>query len=200
MSNDVNNSLKVTDVDGRPSLFIYESQSGVVWHVKPLNLATLRAIQMKAVEKFPYPDPKPYQQPEENSFDPNQMTPASNNPVYVELCREKDVERTQWTDRTIFNYAARCPKYPTREALVQAFADELKALREIAVLPDDDYEAVLFHLVLTFNQVGEDANGRYTPASSDYTRIIRLAIQTVALTPDEVSAGIRFFRPQLSGR
>lgn len=198
MSGD-NNTLKVTDVDGRPSIFIYETQSGVIFHITPINLPTLRAIQLKAQDKFPYPDKRPYQQLEEKGFAEGQLTPAEENPQYLLDCQTVDHERAQWVDRTIFDYAAYCPKYPTKEAMIDGFREKLTKLREIAVLPEDDYEAILFHLVLTWNQVGAK-DGQFEPVGTEFARIVRLAIQTVALTADEVSAGIRFFRPYVSER
>lgn len=193
-------NYKVTDTEGRPSVFVYECQSGVMAHVQPVNLATLRAIQLKAADVHPYPDPTPYRQPEANAFSDAQMTRAEDNPEYVALCQQVDKERATWVDRTIFDYAVTFPKYPTKAALVAAFSDKLSDLRKIAVLPEDDYDAVLLHLVLTWNQPALDASGKLTTAGTEYARLIQLAIQTVALTPDEVTAGVRFFRPVVSER
>jgi hypothetical protein len=184
------NVLSVTDADGRPSLILYETMAGVIFHITPLSLPTLRAIQIKAQEMYPYPDPTPYQKPEENAFDPNQKTQAEDDPAYVQLCHEVDRARARWADRSIFDYAATMPKFPTRESLIDACKPQLERLRKIATLEDDDYESALFHCVLTGQPVND-------PGQSDYARIIRLAIQSVALTAAEVSAGVRFFRPLL---
>lgn len=198
MSGD-NNVLTVASTEGRPVKFIYEAQSGVIFYVTPINLATLRAIQLKAAIVHPYPDKAPYEipDPEEVSFAPGQTSRAEDHPDYQAACRALDKERKVWADRAVFDYAVECPKYPTPEALVTAFKPQLDRLRAIAELPDDDYEAVLFHLVLTWNQVALNESQQYTGAGNEFGRIIQLAIQTVALTPDEVQAGIRFFRPQL---
>lgn len=191
------NSQQVESSEGRKALIIYECYSGVVFHITPINLPTLRAIQLKAQDLFRYPDKAPYQQPEENAFAANQLTPAEDNPQYLIDCQKVDSERAQWTDRAIFDYATYCPAYPTPADMVAAFKSELDKLRQIAVLPEDDYEAVLLHLVLSWNQVGLDKDRNLKPTQSDYARIIQLAIQTVALTPDEVQAGVRFFRPKV---
>ena len=195
-----NNVLTVDGLNGRPVRVIYECSSGVIFHITPLNLATLRAIQLKAQDLFPYPDKLPYQTPDENAFAPGQLSPAEENPDYLEACKKVDFERGQWADKTVFNYAAKMPKYPTKQSLIDDFQEPLNALREIAILPQDDYEAVMLHLVLTWNQVGVDKSGSYREAQSDYSRIVQLAIQTVALTPAEVVSGVRFFRPQISRR
>ena len=191
------NVLTVDSLDGRPVKIIYECQSGVIAHITPLNIATLRAIQLKATDLFPYPDKAPYQKPEENAFVEGTLTPAEDNPEYVAKVREIDSQRAQWADKAIFNYAAKFPKYPTKQALVDAYREQLNELRQIANLPEDDYEAVMLHLVLTWNQLATDSNKNIVDVGSDFKRIIQLAIQTVALTPAEVQAGIRFFRPYL---
>jgi len=185
--------------EGRKALIVYETYSGIIFHITPLNLPLLRAIQLKAQDTFPYPDKAPYQQPEENSFADNQLTPAEDNPEYVAACLKVDSERAQWTDRAIFDYATHCPAFPTPEDMVAAFKDELAKLRKIATFDkdDSDYDIVLKHLVLSWNQVGVDSDKNLKPTSSDYSRIIQLAIQTVALTPGEVITGIRFFRPRI---
>ena len=193
--NGTNGALKVTDVDGRPSLIVYEAMSGVIFHVTPINLPTLRAIQLKAQDLFPYPDKEPFNHPVENAFVEGMTEGAEENPEYIKLCLAVDRERAVWADRAIFDYAAHCPKYPTKDDLIRAFAGQLVRLREIANLPEDDYEAVIFHLVLTWNEPALDDQEHLKVRSSDYSRIIQLAVQTVALTPEEVTAGVRFFRP-----
>lgn len=194
-----NDVLKVTDVDGRPTRFIYETLSGVIFHVTPLSLATLRAIQLKAASVLPYPPKEPYEipDPEETSFAPGQKSRAEDHPEYQALCKGVDKERKNWADRAIFDYAVECPKYPTHNDLVTAFKSQLDKLRKIAELPEDDYEAVLFYIVFSWNQVALNSNMQYMPSGNEYGRIIDLAIQTVALTTAEVSAGIRFFRAKI---
>lgn len=184
---------KITDVDGKPSVIVWESAAGVVFHITPVNLATLRAIQLKAADIYPYPDAKEYEIKEnpETAFDPNQVLPASKNPEYLKLCLEVDAERDKWADRAIFDYAVTTPKYVNRDDLIEAFKSQLGKLRKIANLPDDDYEAVMFNIVLSGQ---ERVNNRWV---TDYNRVVGMAIQTFALTASEVAAGIRFFRLKL---
>lgn len=178
------NELKVDTTEGRPSVVIYECMSGEIFHISPLSLPTLRAIQLKAQDIYPYPDKAPYQIPDpaEVAFTEGQMSKAEDNPEYVEACKAVDKERGQWVDKAVFNYAARMPKYPTEDTLIAAYESKLKALKEIAVFDetDTDYDIVLLNFVLTGN--------------ADYSTIIRLAVQAVALTAEEISNGIRFFR------
>jgi len=178
------NVLKVDSMDGRPALIIHECLSGIIFHIAPLSLPTLRAIQLKAQDIYPYPDKAPYQIPDpvDVAFTEGQMSKAEDNPDYLEACKKVDTERAQWVDKAVFRYAARMPKYPTEEALLAAYEDKLKALKEIAKFDetDTDYDIILLNFVLTGN--------------TDYATIIRLAVQAVALSAEEVSAGIRFFR------
>lgn len=186
-------------IDGNKTVIIYESGSGVIFWIAPLSLPTLRAIQIKARSVFPDVDPTPYRYPEENAFGgESQLTPAEDDPEYIQKVAEVEAERSKWTKRAVFEYAAKMPKYHTRELLLEAFREQLTELRKIADLPEDDYEAVMFHIVLSWNQVGEDSDGKLAPVSNDFNRIYQLAIQTVALEPSEVAAGIKFFRPKVS--
>lgn len=181
--------------EGRPVLIEYECYSGVMAHIIPLNIPTLKAIQQKAKLVFPYPEKERYQQPEEHGFSEGQLTPAEDNPDYVAEVKRIDHERALWVDRKIFDHCVRFPAYPTREDMVRKFQAQLDTLREIAELPEDDFEAVLFHIVLSWNQPALNADNNLVSAESEYVRMIKLAIQTVALTPAEVTAGVRFFRP-----
>ena len=181
------NELKVDSMDGRPALIIHECLSGVIFHITPISLPTLRAIQLKASDLYPYPDKAPYQidDPVEVAFTEGQKSRAEDNPEYIEECKKVDTERSKWVDKTVFTYAARMPKYPTREAVLLAYGEQLNTLKDIAVFDkdDDDYDLIMLNFILTGN--------------NDYATIIKLAVQVVALTPEEVSAGIRFFRARV---
>lgn len=194
-----NGSIKTIEVEGRPSIYVYECLSGVIAHITPISLVTLRAIQLKGEDKYPYPDTKLYEIKEnpETSFDPNQVLPATKNPEYLKLCEEIDSQRKGWSNRAVFDYAVQFPKYPTQSDLIAAFRPQLDQLREIASIDMDDYDTVLFHIVMSWNQPARSESGSLYSTENEYGRIINLAIQTVALSPVEVANGIRFFRPQI---
>lgn len=193
-----NGAVKQLETEGRQAITLYESNSGVIFWITPINLPTLYAIRLKSEDLFPYPDKRPYQHEEENSFSPGQLSPAEDNPDYLAACAEVDKERKQWLDRAIFTYCVTCPKYPTKELMIEAFRTQLNRLREIAVIDMDDYDTVLFHIVLSWNQPARDMEtNALKVVDNEYGRIIQLCIQTVALTPGEVSAGVRFFLPQI---
>lgn len=199
MSDNHSNGAAKSEIEGRPAITIYETSAGVVFYITPISLPTLRAIQLKAEDLFPYPPEKDYEIPDpvEVAFTPGQVSPASDNPEYVARCKEIDAERKTWTERAIFNYCVRCPKYPTEEAMIAAFKPQLDALRQIAVIDLNDFDTVLFHIVLTWNQTTRNASGKLDFTANEYGRIIELCVQTVALTASEVAAGVRFFRPKV---
>ncbi len=188
---------KRATTEGRPVMIEYECYSGIMAYVIPLNIPTLKAIQLKAKTRFPYPDPRPYQVEEENAFVPGTLSKPEDNPQYVADCKAVDRERALWVDRTIFDWSVSFPQFKTRDELVAWFRPKLNALREIAELPEDDYEATLFHLVLVWNQPTINESSQLTVGASEYNRLIQMAIQGVALTPAEVTEGIRFFRPDV---
>lgn len=182
---------------GKPSIVRFETQAGVILHIAPLSIATLRAINLKSDELFPYPDKKQYELPLENAFVEGMKDSAENNPEYLKACEPVDQQRKEWTDKAVFNYAVRFQDYPTRESIINAFAPRLLELRKIAVVQEDDYEAILHHLVLTGNTIVRGTTGALQALTSEYIDVIRIAIQTVALSPEEVTQGIRFFRADL---
>lgn len=171
---DANGNLTLNDKVGRPVIIVYETQSGVTAHITPVGLNTLRAVQAKAAELHPYPD---------------EADDAARQQV--------DIVRSEWTDWSIFNYTVAWPEYPTRESLIQAFAVQLMALRKMAVLPDDDYTAIVKNVVLSWSSATVE-NGKYVPVGSEYTRIIRAALQLYKLVPiEDAPSGARFFRALL---
>lgn len=199
MSDNHSNGATKSEMEGRPAITLYEASSGVVFYITPISLPTLRAIQLKAEDLFPYPDEKLYEIPDpaDIALTPGQVSPASDNPEYIALCKDIDTERKAWTERAIFNYCVKCPKYPTEDAMISAFKPQLDALRNIAVIDMNDFDTILFHIVLTENKTMRNANGNLVIVSNEYGRIIEMCVQAVALSASEVSAGVRFFRPKV---
>lgn len=184
---------------GRPAITEYEAQSGVMFNIAPINLPTLRAIQLKALELFPDIDPFPYTEPEENAFDPSQRTDPKQNPEYLKAVQKVGKQRKEWVDKTIFTYCVTMPAYPSQKELIEAYGDKLRALKAIAIIEfESDYEAILFHILLSWNLPALDGNNQMVPKENEYGRIISLCIQTVALTPAEVTSAARLFRPAIS--
>lgn len=194
------NNVTISTVEGRPSILIFETQSGEILHCTPMSLPTLRAIHLKAADLFPYPNPEPYRipDPEDVAFTPGQQSSrAEDNPEYVAKCQQVDVERNKWANRAVFDYAVKFPKYPTKEDLIEAYREKLEALRAISKIDDDDYDTILFFIVLSWNVVAENSSGNLVVASNEYGRVISLITQKVALSAAEVANGIRFFRPRV---
>lgn len=129
-------------MSGKKSVIRYETQSGIELHITPVSLATLRAIMLKAEEIFPYPPKKDYEKPLENTFVEGMVDSAENNPDYIQACMAVDRERSQWRDKAVFMYAVHFADFPDINAVVQTFAPQLLELRKIAIVPDDNFDAI----------------------------------------------------------
>lgn len=171
----------------------YVTASGVEVHITPINMATLRAINLKGENLFPFPDPTPYRLPIPDT-EPVLYDNADANPEWVKISDEIKAKRQEWVNDAILKYAVKFPLFPTRESLIAHFASDLMALRKIAVLPEDDFDAVLYHLVLSGNRARRDNDNNLHTLRSDYGIIINACIQTMPLTQEEILEGVRFFR------
>lgn len=174
-----------------PTAVEYITMSGVRLHISVLNVPTVNAMNAKAADKFPYPDPTPYREPLENAV-PGMLSAAEDNPAYVDACKAVDRSRQEWMNEAIFDYCVHYPDFSNREAILSFFNPQLKTLREIATLPEDDWQAVLHHIILSGQERVPGQVG-----SSDFTNAVLIALQRVALTGGDILNGIRMFRPQL---
>lgn len=175
----------------------HRTMSGVMCHITPLNIATLKAIRMKAAEVYPYPDKEPYRLPLENVASPDIKDDAENNPAYREVVQGVNEQRQEFEDKAIIALAVKFPDYPTPDDLVRHFAVELMNLRKFATLPDDDYEATLEYCVFSGNKVAVQRNKEgkietITAYDRDFDQIKNMALQYVPLSLAEVTQGIRF--------
>ena len=192
-------------VTGRPSIIVYETVSGVLCHCTPLNIATSRAIKARAELQFPYPDKKPYEVPMENAA-PGVVEIAENNPEYQKLCKAIDERRTDWINRATLGYAVKFVKahngeivYHTRETLIERYAPQVLELRKIAVLPEDDYEVIVYHIIFSGSQIRRVA-GKPTIITDDLSNVLNAVAQVEPLTPAEIVQGVRFFRLDIPGQ
>ena len=181
------NIIKADSVDGRPSVFVYEAASGVIFHIQPVNVATLQAMNVKAANELPPPDKTLYEveDPEDVAFTPGQKSRAEDNPEYIKAFNVILKERNRLISRRVFEYAASMPKYPTKASLVEAFKPQLERLKEISTFNenDEDYDIILINLVLS--------------GAKDYDTIISTALQQTTLAPAEVAQGVKMFRVNL---
>lgn len=181
---------------GKPMVIIHESTSGVILHITPLSIATLRAIQLKAAEVYSYPDKKGYEMPLENAADPSIVTPAEDNPEYQRLCREADRARAKWSDWAVYTLAVSYPNFPNEGSVIQMFAPRLLEMQKVANLPEEmsDYEKIVRYIILPGNEVTRNAAGAMGVGDTEFTSVVYAALQAIPLTPAEVTEGIRFFR------
>lgn len=175
----------------------YVTASGIECHITPINMATLRAINLKAEALFPFPDATPYRLPIPDT-DPVLYDNADANEEWRNVTSEIRAKRQEWVNDAILKYAVRFPSFPTRESLIGHFAADLMALRKIAELPEDDFDAVFYYLVLSGSRNYRLPNGELHTRTSDYGVIVNACIQTLPLTQEEIVEGVRFFRINLS--
>lgn len=201
---------------GNPSLIVYETKSGVVCHIQPLNIATLRAIKLRASELYPYPDKADYPVTLQGSFvtaeaqKAAEIEAADSNPEYQKACRLIDIDRDAFENVAILDIAVKfvkrhesgqSPEYYTGSELEDRFAGQLLKLRKYADLPKNDYEAVVWHCVFNGNRlIPHRESGALTAVDSDFAYVKQLAIQQIPLSHSEVMAGIRYFQYPVPGK
>ncbi len=201
---------------GNPSLIVYETKSGIVCHIEVINIATLRAIKNRAQEVYPYPDKADYPVTLQGSFISEELKKAAeieaadSNPEYQKACRAVDLERDTFENGAILEIAVRFVRqhnpgetalYYTADELVNHFAGKLLKLRKFADLPEDDYEAVVWHCVFNGNRlIPHRESGALTSTDWDFAYVKQLAIQQIPLSHSEVMAGIRYFQYPVPGK
>lgn len=195
----------MTDLTGAQGVIHYETMlSGVIIHITPLSLFTVKAIEERAAVEFPYPDPEPYQVASDVVV--SGFIPADENEEYQALCRAVDEQRVQWCmDRTI-DITCAFPGFSNREAMIEHFRPRLKQLEAIATLNADEWKNVLNHCVFTgtYDSIVLDAATGKPKAvrHPERNRVYQLANQssTLPLSTPEVVEGVKLFRVEVSGR
>lgn len=201
----------MTERNGSPSLIEYETKSGIVCHIDMINIATLRAIKLRAETLYPYPDKTAYKVDlSGGSFADDairiaaEIEGAETNPDYIRAKMLVNIERDNYENSAILDIAVKFVsqqyedgtfQYYTSETLVNRFASQLLKLRRYAELPDDDYEAAVWYCVFNGNMLRPHKDsGALEAVNWDFTYVKQLAIQQIPLSHSEVVAGIRYFR------
>lgn len=168
-----------------PKIIRHTFDSGVDAFIHPVSPFTFRAIRLAAVEKFPYPDETPYRKPIENAAVEGTLTDALDDPEYARLCAEIDIKRSEYIRDAMMDIALEFPE--GREALIQQFALKRERLKMWVKLPEDDWQATLWHCVLT--------------GTTEAALVIDIAQQALPLTQEEVVQGTaRYFRLAVQGQ
>jgi hypothetical protein len=162
----------------------HELVSGVMVDITPLSPYTRAEITEKAKELYPDPDPEPFQKSETNIL--------GEDVKYIDPAKEVDWKRAQldvretrlqWAYDEMSRLSVSCNG--TKDEVVKAYQDDIKQLRSAGLnIHKDDWEAVLFHCLLTWN--------------SDRNMIIKAIMQTAPLTDAEVVGAFKFFRIKVS--
>lgn len=183
---------------GEPSVIEYITQSGVQIYITPLSLFTIQAIINRSEMIVPYPAEQDYREASE-SFATG-FIPASENPVYQELCATVDTERLTWQNEAIIALACKYPQYETDIEMLAHFRPRLEELRPYVAMHTDEWLNVLEHCVFTGVLDVVDENGKRFRTPERH-RVIQLARQNanIALTMSEVIGGLRVFRLSIPG-
>lgn len=162
--------------------------SGETVLVKPLSVVVGIALSRKSEEVYPYPDPKPYEVKIDDSktIEPGQVIPASQNPVYQELCQAVDSDRQRWQTQQAILLSLE--PLTTRAEVIQRYADDIAAKRAIldGEVPEDAWQATVLFAVISSNE--------------DYNRVTQAISGQMFVTFEEVRGAWRIFRPTVSGK
>lgn len=182
--------------EGNPTVIIHETLSGVIIHITPLSIFTIKALDSKADSQFPYPDPVPFQVASETFA--SGFIPASENPEYKTLCEAVDNEREEWKANAILELCCEFPKWETRNDMIAHFRPRLEEMRKFIDLGTDEWQNVLQHCVFTGTSAVY-SNGKEVRVV-ERLMVVHLAKQNgnIPLTPAEVVDGLKFFRVEVS--
>lgn len=172
------------DTVGRPTIITHELTSGVIVHITPLTAQAVMLLKNKANDRYPNPDPKPYEERIEGAVVETAVIPAEQNPEYVRLRGLAQEKRTTYMREFALE---KCVTYPEGKAEIIARKREfLEGFRELD--PDlnlDDWQTVLDLVVAS---------------SEEQLGMAALALRAAPVEPHEVADGIRYFRPLVSRR
>jgi Trp operon repressor len=158
--------------------------SGEYVYVQSLSIYAIRALQDKAEELFPAPDKSEYEKPlpEDKAIEPGQVIPAEENPDYQQRMKIIEEQRSQYVNHQAIVLCVH-PRVE-KEALIKKYAARLEQMRQIMVVPPDEWEATLKMCVI---------------ASQEDSGQIAVAIRGLNTIPseEEVVDGMRIFRPLL---
>lgn len=164
------------------NLVIIDLDSGVEVYVQTLSIFVRRAIIEQAKLRFPDPDPALYQQKVEDAVE-GFTIPLAEIPEYRKAMLEVLTERNQYANERVILYSV--VGAPDKEALIQHFAPRLALMREDAILPADDWQAIIL--------------GCLVRTSRDINSILSVVNEYEVLEEAAITDAARLFRRKLPG-
>lgn len=160
------------------------TDSGVEVDVTPLSPHALSLIRAKAAELYPAPDEKQFTKPLPNAANEGDTFVDKEDPEYIRLKAASDKARADFLTRALRDTSLSFPE--GKQALIERFADKIKALRTFVELPEDEWDATFWHAVIG--------------TAADHETLVWAAENALPLTEMEVANGVRLFRYSVQGQ
>ncbi len=155
------------------------THSGVTVYVTPLTQQAMQSLVVAASALHPLPDPKPYETVIEGAFVEGDTRPARENPAYVALVNEIEMERQLFLRMALLSAAV---DSPMREQIVAYYRPRTtRMMAYVSGKTDDD----LWPLVLQWYVLNE----------AELVSVLQIAQDKAPLTEAEIREGVKFFRP-----
>lgn len=158
-----------------------------IW-VKPIAQDTLALIDKRAVEKFPPPDPAPYEKPIEHSAIEGQTWAAEHHPEYQRLMDGVLAQRAEWKLRMLRDLTVEFPDYVDRDALIARFMPDIERLVTLDLIeqPEGDaiWDAIWSHCLIK--------------SPDNQAELLMVARSQMPISQEETVEAVRLFRPNLS--
>jgi hypothetical protein len=163
---------------------VYRLKIGVNLVITPLTPVIQRSLRYASEQAHPYPDPTPYIKPVEDSFEPDVMTRAEDNPEYLAARREIDARRNTYFWNLVVEACVDYADGP-REQLIAANARTIAAVTAnvegtvMGSVMQNDWVTLIIACLAT----GE----------SEVQEIVDIALGATPLTQAEIVDGFRMF-------
>lgn len=130
----------------------------------------------------PEPDKKEFERPvpEDDATIPGQMLSAESNPAYQDASRARVFEFMNYLVRAYVLGYTDFPDY-TEDELIKQFERVIARKRKVIDLPEDAWEATLFHAILTTDE--------------EKQQIVNAVEKTLAVEMVDVIDAVAIFRP-----
>lgn len=172
----------------KPMKTVIPLDSGVTIWVSPVSQETMALLDKRAVDKYPPPDPAPYEKVIEDSAIPGQKYAAEMNPEYQALMQEVFKQRATWKLRALRDLAVEFPE-DTREELMERFRPKIAQMVMLDLMDEPASEDALWDAIWSHCLLLSPDN---------QLELVMIARSQMPITQEETAEAVRLFRPNLS--